>query len=551
MEITLPKRIDGQPGLTLSGRQQVTVVGGNGSGKTRFVNRMMADLGGKAFAVSALKALFPIKEDGEAGTVSVTSLYQEAIRTVQFVKPVAETEFEMLLFMLLNDEMKDMFSYKLRLATDSDESRPVLPRTKIDTVVKLWKEIFPKNDVTRENGNIRFTNRLDSEGFNPMKLSHGEKAVFFYIGAVLYAPKDSVIFVDSPTMFLHRTITQTLWTAIEGHRPDCTFVYMTHDIEFPTSRTDNMTIWIRGMSLRDKAWDYELIRPHESLSDQLIIDLIGSRKPVLFVEGDNTHSLDSKLYSLIFPEFTVKPMGSCNKVIETVRSFNDIQSFHHLDSYGIVDRDRRNEKEVQYLHDKKIFVPNVAEIENLMMVEEVVRAVARTRGKDDVRVFLRVKDNLMRLFKEDLKQQALLHTRHQVKRTIEVVVDRRFRNINALEEHLGSLTSEIRPRAIYDGLCRDFNRYVQEGDYRSVLRVYNQKSMLVDTNVAKLCGCSGKDEYVKAIFNILKRGNQNAEAVRTAIKRSLGADSFSLPSKNEKENGTATLHSAERNKVDE
>ena len=519
MEMTLPKRTGDRPAMKLDSRRQITVVGANGSGKTRFIREMISGLSGRAFCISALKALFPIKEDAAEGAMSVTSCYQKAIQSFQFVRPMAETEFEMLLFMLLNDEVRDMFEYKLGLDDSGGQPLPQMPTTKIDKVVRLWKEVFPKNDVKRGNGHIKFTNRLDGEAFNPMKLSHGEKAVFFYIGATLYAPKDSVIFVDSPTMFLHRTITQTLWTAIEGQRPDCTFVYMTHDIEFPTSRTDNQTVWVRGFDLRNMAWDYEVIKPHESLSDQLIIDLIGSRKPVLFVEGDDSHSLDFKLYSLIFPEFTVKPMGSCNKVIETVRSFNDIQSFHHLDSNGIVDRDRRNAKEVEYLRNKKIYVPDVAEIENLMMLEAVVRGVARSRGKDDMQVFLRVKKNLMRLFKADLKQQALLHTRHRVKRTIEVVVDRRFQNINALEEHLDSLGDEIRPRAIYEALCRDFNRYVQESDYRSVLRVYNQKSMLVDSNVAQLCGCAGKDEYIKAIFSILKRDNEIAASMRSAIKQ--------------------------------
>ena len=45
MEITLPKRIDGQPAQVLTGKQQITVVGANGAGKTRFINRMAQDLG--------------------------------------------------------------------------------------------------------------------------------------------------------------------------------------------------------------------------------------------------------------------------------------------------------------------------------------------------------------------------------------------------------------------------------------------------------------------------------------------------------------------------
>ena len=246
--------------------------------------------------------------------------------------------------------------------------------------------MFPKNDVQRSGGKIKFTNRLGDNALqSPPAVGGRESRVLLYRRDAVCSGSGSVIFVDSPTLFLHRSITQSLWTTIEGHRPDCTFVYMTHDIEFPTSRTDNVTVWVRGCNIQAETWDYEIIRPHESLSDQLIIDLMGSRKPVLFVEGDSTHSLDFRLYSLIFPEYTVKPMGSCNKVIETVRSVNDIQGFHHLDSRGIVDRDRRNAKEVDYLRQKKIYVPDVAEIENIMMLEGVIRTVARVHGKDDVK----------------------------------------------------------------------------------------------------------------------------------------------------------------------
>ena len=181
-------------------------------------------------------------------------------------------------------------------------------------------------------------------------------------------------------------------------------------------------------------------------------------------------------------------------------------------------------KEVDYLRQKKIYVPDVAEIENIMMLEGVIRTVARVHGKDDVKAFSHVRGNILKLFKAELRQQALMHTRHQVKRTIEVVVDRRFQNINALEDHLDHLGQEIRPRAIYEGLCRDFNRYVQEGDYRSVLRVYNQKTMLVQSNVAQLCGCQNKDEYIKSIFTILQRDNADSAAIRAAIKQCLEID---------------------------
>lgn len=519
MEITLPKRIDGQPAQVLTGKQQITVVGANGAGKTRFINRMAQDLGDTAFQVSALNALFTIKDNAIKAN-SISAIYNNAVQNAQFVKPIAETEFEMLLYLLLNDEITDLFAYKLQML--NSDKKLEMPRTKIDTVARLWQDIFPKNEILRGNGQIKFRNLKASGPFKPLQLSHGEKAVFYYVGAALYAPKHCVIFVDSPTMFLHRSITQSLWTAIEGIRPDCTFVYLTHDLEFPTSRTDNLTIWVRNCDIEHEAWDYTIMNPHETLSEQLMLDILGARKPVLFVEGDSTHSIDYKLYSLIFPEYTVKPMGSCNKVIETVRSFNDIQNFHHLDSHGIVDRDRRNKEEVDYLRNKKILVADVAEIENLFLLENVVRTVARVRNKKEDYVFQKVRSTVMSMFKGELRKQALMHTRHRVKRTIEVVIDRRFQNINALEEHMLDLVNEIKPRAIYEDYCRSFNRYLQESDYKAVLRVYNQKSMLIETNIAPLCGFTKKDEYIKEVMRILKMGGKDAEIIRTEIKKCFG-----------------------------
>ena len=47
----------------------------------------------------------------------------------------------------------------------------------------------------------------------------------------------------------------------------------------------------------------------------------------------------------------------------------------------------RDEGEVSYLRKKRIFVPNVAEIENIFMIEAVIRAVARHYRRDENEVF--------------------------------------------------------------------------------------------------------------------------------------------------------------------
>ena len=160
------------------------------------------------------------------------------------------------------------------------------------------------------------------------------------------------------------------------------------------------------------------------------------------------------------------------------------------------------------------------------MIEAVIRAVARHYRRDENEVFAKVKKSIMRLFESDLRQQALMHTRHIVKKTVEHRIDGRFANINKLEEHINDLCQSINPRGIYEQYCRDFRRYVSEGDYDSVLRVYNRKTMLSESHVARACGLrrDDKDSYIRAILAILKDDRGPASAIRSAIRATFGLD---------------------------
>ena len=186
-----------------------------------------------------------------------------------------------------------------------------------------------------------------------------------------------------------------LWDTIESMRPDCRFIYITHDVDFAASRSENAIVWVRSFNPDTESWDYDLLPANSDLSEEIYLALVGSRRPVMFIEGDATHSIDAKLYPLIFRDYTVKSLGSCNKVIEATRAFNDLRAFHHLESCGIVDRDRRDAQEVAYLRGKNVFVPEVAEIENILMLEDVIKAVAKFNGHDPNKAFAKVRDSVL------------------------------------------------------------------------------------------------------------------------------------------------------------
>lgn len=371
-----------------------------------------------------------------------------------------------------------------------------------------------------------FASDRSDDTYSSSKLSAGERAVLYYIGASMFAPEGGVVFVESPDLLLHPSSTRSLWDSIEQLRPDCTFIYITHDLSFASTRGDGTTVWVKSCDPGRGEWDYDFMTSADGINDEVYLAIVGARKPVLFIEGDGVNSIDAKLYPLIFREYTVKSLGGCDRVIESTRTFNSLRAFHNLDACGIVDRDRRDEGEVSYLRKKRIFVPNVAEIENIFMIEAVIRAVARHYRRDENEVFAKVKKSIMRLFESDLRQQALMHTRHIVKKTVEHRIDGRFANINKLEEHINDLCQSINPRGIYEQYCRDFRRYVSEGDYDSVLRVYNRKTMLSESHVARACGLrrDDKDSYIRAILAILKDDRGPASAIRSAIRATFGLD---------------------------
>ena len=526
--------------------QRMVIVGANGAGKSRFAARMASDLADGAFTLSALTALFERDKPSASSRSVIDRLYVNAAETAMMNPGSATTLLERLIWLLLRDEMINLLDYKLHRDDDVKSSGKSggarLSPTHLDEVVKAWQEIFPDNKILIGGGSMLFARRpadnaeeADDDRYSAVRLSAGEKAVIYYLAAIGYAPKNSVVFVDAPEMFLHPTIMQAVWNRVELMRPDCVFVYTTHDLAFAATRTAASVVWVRSYDARTATWDYALLPPDTPLSDELYASILGARKPVLFIEGDSRNSIDMKLYSLIFKDFTVRPLGSCNKVIEATRAFNDLAAFHQMDSYGIVDRDRRDGHEVDYLRRRRVMVPEVAEVENILMLEDVIRAVAHYSGKNEDRVFGKVRKALLGQFAGDIQRQALQHTRYRVKRLMEYRVDGRFSSIGMFEDHISQLIKEVNPRRLYDGFVREFNRMRNNGDYEAILRVYNQKSMLSSCNVAALCGLPGKDEYVGRILTILRGGGEDAERITAAVRRCFNlTDSLITKKGNEK-----------------
>lgn len=520
--ITLPRALHPVREMDVASARRITIIGANGSGKTRFMDEMTELCGDHAYCMDVLTAFFPeLSESTRPGSIDV--LYREAVLQQPFLRTDAVSQLDKIFYLLFSDEIHNLFDIKSKLKGNGPKAK--LPESRFDMVRRHWERIFPGNKFVRNGSRIMFGTGSGRDLITIDNLSQGEKAVLYYLAGVLFAMPDAVVFIDAPSLFLHPAIRQTLWDTVEQMRPDCTFIYNSVDVDFVTSRTRNTCLWVKSYDSDAHAWDYDLLS-QTPLSDDLMIELAGSRKPVLFIEGDDRHSIDIRLYSQVFRDRTVRPLESCNKVIETVRTFNDLNSMHHLQSMGIVDRDRRTDAEVDYLRQKQIMVPDVAEIENIFLLPEVVRVMANRRAKNGKKIVTRMHADIVRMFRRQLEDQALQHTRHKVKRDVECRIDARFSCITAMETHIRQLINKLEPRAHYNRLRKEFITLADNNDLYGILRVFNHKPMLAAVNIHGQLGYKSPQDYIAGVIETLKGNDNDSSRLRNAILHVLHADNM-------------------------
>lgn len=467
--IILPPHYGSEKTLAIPRDRHLSLVGGNGAGKSRFMEEMIRQAGKSAWPVGAVDDSFPA------------------------VPNTLQREF-----------------------TDFLEAEAVKDSPLFRHIRNEWQALFHDTQMlVTEDERLVFATSSGTDLIDIGRLSRGERAGLYYTAKVLTAPRGSVIFVDSPTLFLHPTIVGPLWNRLEHLRPDCRFVYDSTDPDFIGSRLRNIVVWVKSYHSEDETWEYELLPVDKA--GPVFVDLIGSRRPVLFIEGDIDHSIDSRLYTLLFPQYTIRPLGSCDKVIETTRTFRYLKQYHPLETKGIVDRDRRSDQEVDYLRRRSIMVSEVAEVENIFLSEKVIRIMASSRGLDPERTFNKVSNVIFDLFERMADDQALQHTRYRIKRDVERKIDARFTCITGLELHIKGLIHTLHPREIYNELSKSFHSLLRSRNYKGILKIFNYKPMLTGSSIPNSMGFGTSDEYIEGVLRCLRSDPVNGPILREAI----------------------------------
>ena len=472
--------------------QSLVIVGANGSGKTRLGTWLEQESPEpqreRVHRISAQKSL------AMPDSVSTSSL-ELAQNAVLYGHPTINqlherdhhkrftrlgnrpalgmlNDFDKLLTYLFSDHMEH--SAKYLAASRLTDQRVEPPTTKLEKIKEVWEATLPHRELIL--GGARIQTKVKGglgEPYSASETSDGERVIFYLLGQCIAAPAAGIIVIDEPELHMHKSIQATFWASVQALRVDCLFVYLTHDVDFAATLGAARKLWLRSFDGRQ--WEWELVERQAELPDALLLEVLGNRKPVLFVEGDKG-SFDYSLYQELFPAYLVIPRGGCGRVIDAVRALRKSESFHRLQVFGLIDRDRREDREVAALESDGVFVLGVAEVENLFCTREVINFLSQKLARDPAKDFDAASESIIKRLSAEIEPQARERAGAQIRHSLSAF-DSKAPTAAALQANLVALLSSIDAEVIQREWETRFNDVVARRDYEGLLKIYNRKSL--------------------------------------------------------------------------
>jgi len=496
--LILPKKDGGNEELQCKG--SLLFIGANGSGKSRLGSwiDLQSSQSPKVHRISAQKSLAmpdtttPVSIEraekdllfgyAEAPVGSEHS-YKSGHKWRN--KPVISllNDYQKLMVYLFSDETEENAKFKASQKASKDRVEP--PVTRLDLVKEVWERILPHRELVI--GGLRIQTKVkgtEDQIYSSSEMSDGERVIFYLIGQCLSAPKDGIIIVDEPELHLHKSVQAPLWSEVERLRDDCLFVYLTHDVDFAAAQEGAEKIWLK--SFDGHSWEWEKIQVDQDLPDDLLLEVLGNRKPVVFVEGENG-SYDVSLYREILSNFLVIPRGSCTQVIQSVKALKANSQLHHLNVYGIIDRDRRVDSEILALEKDSIFVLGVAEVENLFCTKELLEILSKRLARKPEDDFSCVSRTIFGRLQSELETQVSLRVASEIKFQLNLF-NEKAKGAQELNAALQALANGIDVNSLYSITDAKFNEVIANQNYEELLKLYNRKSL--STQVSGALGLS-------------------------------------------------------------
>ncbi|VTY31980.1 DUF4435 domain-containing protein [Streptococcus salivarius] len=459
------------------------IIGANGVGKSSLINELRKNSIDEMYVLPAQKLLYFVLNFRERNNVTKEKYISESkqvdikIDTIDLYPFHIENSISNTFTKLITLLVKDYTN----IVTRRSRKEKDLPLTLWDRVEQIWNKIFPEIIFELEPDDRVVKVEKNGSKYSINGLSDGERCILFYIGNVLLAPENSYIIVDEPETFLNAAVYNELWDLLISERPDCQFIFASHNMDFVQSRTNATYVWCKKFEAPYDL-DYELLEKSQEVPLSLLTEVSGTRKPVLFCEGTK-NSIDYQIYSKLFSEFCfVKPVQGHKQVIQYTKAYNDLQHIHGNTAYGIIDNDWMDESNIQVYKEQNIFVLPFNEVEMILVDEAVVKSCLPF--DDDTgqqRKFNNFKDAIISSCRE--KKDKIISI--ALKKRLDEFMESHFiekSEPNKYDAHvfLDSLASEFDVDSTFNKINSIVEASLATSDFSTILKICNLKKEIID-----------------------------------------------------------------------
>ncbi|MCP3923367.1 MAG: AAA family ATPase [Desulfobacterales bacterium] len=475
--------------------QSVVIIGANGSGKSSFSRRTKSIFGTNVSIISAQK-IFNIQR---VNHILIDSVPLNSVHEFQADEKLgkdwgSQHKYSEDLNNLIKSLVADHHKHVEKYYHTSEVKRKNYPKSKLERAMKYWNEIIIHRKMKYENYNLNIYPPR-GEHYEFPRLSDGEKAIFYYVSHVLLAKENSYIIVDEPENHLHIGIASKLWDTLELLREDCKFIFLTHSLDFASSRIQATKLWNKKFTPPD-IWDVVLFPNDEEIPEQLLMEILGSRKKILFCEGEKS-SIDYKLYSMMFPNYTVKPVGGHIEVINYTRAFNKSKEIFGNTSIGIIDGDYHSDNQKTKWIENSIYCIETQEVENLLCDERVLKAGAKQFCCEDIKVE-NAKVHFFNSIEKNIEYQAIDYATQKINNTIKNNLLKKSRTVDGLKQEFNETIKKLDIEKLINERKLLLEKILNDKDYDLGIRHYNSKGLV------KLIGNLIVDNFDNRILKYLE-----------------------------------------------
>ena len=459
------------------------IIGANGAGKTSLINELRKNSIDEMYVLPAQKLLYFVSNIHDRNGISRERYIQDLKKidlkyeTIDLYQTKIENDFSNKFTKLITLLVKDYTN----IVTRRSRKEKDLPLTLWDRVEYIWNQIFPEIIFELEPDDRVIKVEKNGSKYSINGLSDGERCILFYIGNVLLAPENSYIIVDEPETFLNAAVYNELWDLLISERPDCQFIFSSHNIDFVQSRTNATYIWCKKFEAPYDL-DYEQLEKSQELPLSLLTEVSGTRKPILFCEGTKT-SIDYKIYSKLFSKFCfVKPVQGHKQVIQHTKAYNDLQYVHGNTAYGIIDNDWMDESSIQVYKEQNIFVLPFNEVEMILVDEAVVKScLPFDDDKEKQQKFENLQQSIIESCKEKKDKIISLALKKRLDEFMEShLIEKSEPNEHDAHVFLDSLSSKFDVDSTFNKINSIVVESLASSDFSRILKICNLKNEIID-----------------------------------------------------------------------